>query len=119
MKIGRFFVCNVLVIDRLHVKLKKLATGTRNAMQSLCNHLNTFTAAQHWAMDTTLYKKIPKGAVFAENRKIVGEDCQVAGLGLEKRALLNSEVRYPALLHTIISLPACNHPHIPPLPLLQ
>lgn len=90
--IGRFFVCNVLVIDRFHVKLKKMACGSKHAMQSLCNGLNTFYAAQHWAMKKSLYPTMaPQGSELSKRKELPKYESVTMALGQNhKPALLSS-----------------------------
>ena len=91
--IGRFFVCNVLVIDRFHVKLKKMASGSKHAMQSLCNNLNTFYSAQHWAMKKSLYPHLPpQGSELAKGKEIPKYESVTQALGSNHRDdVLSSE----------------------------
>ena len=104
-EIGRFFVCNVLVIDRFHVKLKKMASGVKHAMQSLCNNLNTFYSAQHWAMKKSLYPHAPpQGSELAKSKEIPKYESVTEALGSHTADVLSLEE-----LHDLYKVYICIH----------
>jgi len=55
----------MLVVERLHVLLKRMSSGTRNKMQSFANHYDVWDVAQtQWRMENVWTTK-PKQSTLA------------------------------------------------------
>jgi hypothetical protein len=90
--LGCFWAINMLVIERLHVLLKRMASGARNKMQSFVNHYDLWDAAQttwRWEGNWTIN---PKKSGLAGYKPMREYNMETEAKGAQRAGKLSHEL---------------------------
>lgn len=87
--LGCFWAINMLVIERLHVLLKRMASGSRNTMQSFANHYDLWDTAQsEWRFEKK-WSSEPKKSTLAGYTPMAEHDTITKALGAKQAGKLS------------------------------